>query len=134
MQVHNKRNATRARARRASDSLSMSVSQEGKEKGSGEKPLGVELPAGLGTPVFRATWAEWIGYRRQHGWSVKAPWAQRQLAMLAEHGPEVAAAALQQSMRQGWQGVFPEKVADARLRHSPEDSDLTPTDYSYLDS
>lgn len=99
------------------------------------QPDGVELPADLDVDEFKRTWREWLAYRRENRWPCKSRWAERQLAMLAAHGPDVATAALKQSMTMGWQGVFPDKaVTRAPRRAGPEDSDLTPADYSYLDA
>ncbi len=83
----------------------------------------VEVPAPLNTEEFSAVWTEWLTYRRRHRWSTRPDWAARQLKMLAAHGPAIAIAALQQSMAQGWQGVFPDKV-----RREPPPPDGIPVD------
>lgn len=70
----------------------------------------IPIPENLATESFLNTWAEWLKYRRGRNLSCKAAWAQKQLAMLATHGPEIATKALEQSMTQGYQGVFPERV------------------------
>ncbi len=105
--MQNKRDATRARARRASSTLVSTSKTGSKSKAvAGAR----EMPEVLNTSAFKAKWKEWLAYRREHGWSVKPAWQKKQLAKLAPHGPVTAAAALQQSMEQGWRSVWPEKL------------------------
>lgn len=92
-------------ARAHSASVSVSASEE--EGVQGEEEIPEPLAA---SPAFVATWAEWLTCRRENRWSTKPAWAKRQLAMLAEHGPDVARAALEMAMSQGWQSVWPAKV------------------------
>lgn len=85
----------------------------GTQKNKGERITtkeNVELPPGLDEDAFKNVWVEWLAYRCENRWSTKPAWAKRQLAMLAEHGPAVAIAAINESMRQGWKGVFPNKI------------------------
>ncbi len=73
----------------------------------------VELPAELATPEFRKAWSEWLLFRSSNGWPRKAPWARKQLTMLAKFGAAIAVRALQGSMEQNYRGVFPERFAGA---------------------
>ena len=93
-----------------------------------KKALAPPLPEILDTPEFAAKWDEWLACRRQQGWSTKAPWQLRQLNMLAKHGPEIAMAAIENSMNQGYQGVFPEKAKAGRHgsgKGSPDGLEVT---------
>ncbi|MCW5943317.1 MAG: hypothetical protein KIS66_13880 [Fimbriimonadaceae bacterium] len=69
------------------------------------------IPAVLDTPGFRAAWADWLRHRRQIRHPLKPMTEERQLAELARHGPVVAVRAIEDSIRHGWQGLFPEKGA-----------------------
>lgn len=101
---------------RASDSSSPSQSVDECSDSSTPSPPVVlpspepDLPEALDTDAFRKVWTEWLAFRREHRWTTRTDWRAKQLKMLAPHGPVVAAMALEQSMAQGWQGVFPEKV------------------------
>ena len=105
-----------------------------KKGGSGGETSG-GFPDVLATVAFVARWAEWIEYRRtEHKPAVTELGAKRSLAMLAKVGPEAAITAIDDAMRNGYQGLFPKKSAPPKPRRpGPEESDLTPTDYSYLD-
>lgn len=78
----------------------------------GETPT--PIPESLDTPEFRDAWAEWRDFRRQIRRPVRPLTELKQLADLARHGPAVACQAIEASIRNGWQGLFPEKIA-ARL-------------------
>lgn len=109
-----------------------------KSKFSKSDEKDAELPEALCVDSFRAKWREWLTFRRAElRKSVTPTAAKKQLSALAPLGPALAIDCLELSMRNGWQGVFPEKVrgTDSKSRRpNPEDSDLTPTDYSYLDN
>ena len=71
-----------------------------------------DIPESLDTPEFLTAWAEWEQYRREKRQALKPTTRRKQLATLSKHPPDVAVAALEESMRQGWTGVFPEKITD----------------------
>jgi len=73
----------------------------------------VPIPEGLDTPEFRAAWAEWCGVRRERSRSISAKAAARQMKKLASHGPAVAVLAIEASIENDWQGLFPEKFTAA---------------------
>ncbi|MCC6419527.1 MAG: hypothetical protein IT429_14940 [Gemmataceae bacterium] len=68
-----------------------------------------EVPACIDTPEFRAAWDRWLTYRRGRRLTCRAETLQEQLALLASLGPARAVASLTESIRNGWQGVFPPK-------------------------
>jgi uncharacterized protein YdaU (DUF1376 family) len=136
MRPHERSESQRARARRASVSSSPSTSQQGGKEGVQGKPSGDELPEPLCTPEFEAAWSNWLDYRHEKRKPVSERAARSQLAKLARFGGAVAIEAIEASIANDWQGLFPEKANNSparKRRPSPEDSDLTPTDYSYLD-
>lgn len=67
------------------------------------------LPPGLDTPDFRRAWSDWCRYRKEARHPLKPMTAERQLRMLAEHGPAAAVAMIEQSLTHGWRGLFPLK-------------------------
>lgn len=77
---------------------------------------GVELPEGLQAEPFPAAWSEWLAYRRERRLSSRDRTLRAQLASLAPLGPVAAAECVGLSIRQGWQGLFPERMA---ARDSP---------------
>lgn len=96
-----KQTSEQTRDTRASLSL-ISLISEIKEEGDDADCLRAE--------PFPKTWEAWIAHRKEHRWSVKPTWAKRQLKKLAQYGARAAARALEESMAQGWQGTFPEKI------------------------
>jgi len=67
----------------------------------------VVFPASLSTEEFTVTWSEWVSFRMAKGG--RANWEklfQKQLEWLAPMGSRVAVSVLNQSMRNGWQGLF----------------------------
>ena len=73
------------------------------------------LPAILRTEEFATVWAKWITYRRtERRPAVTEEGARRQLTKLAKYGPAVAIMALEDSMSQGYQGIFPEKFTEKK--------------------
>jgi len=67
------------------------------------------IPAVLNTKHFRASWEEWIEYRRERRLTLTPATLTRQLKRLAEVGPEAAVEAIEAAISAGWAGLFPEK-------------------------
>lgn len=70
----------------------------------------VPFPLPLDTPAFRALWQEWLSYRKGRRLSCRPECLARQLKHLASFGVEVATEAVERSLRNGWQGLFPESI------------------------
>lgn len=80
---------------------------EGKGKESASAP---EVPLLLNVPVFIEAWTRWIDVRKKSKSRPKTPWPEffgSQLKWLEPMGPEAAAEVVNQSIRNGWQGLFP---------------------------
>jgi hypothetical protein len=71
----------------------------------------------LKTAEFRAVWEEWDGYRRGKGKKFTAPTVKRQIPRLEGFGHAGAIASLENSMTNGWQGIFepPPTVVAAKV-------------------
>ncbi len=67
--------------------------------------LGESVPE-LDTDEFRRAWRDWVEHRRQIRHALTPATAQRQLGKLARAGPEKAIAMIEQSITNGWQGLF----------------------------
>lgn len=68
------------------------------------------IPPSLKTPEFEIAWDQWCKFRRATRHTITRETARRQLATLGRYPPGVAIAAIDQSIEQGWQGLFPDKT------------------------
>ena len=72
-----------------------------------------DLPSNLDTPEFRAAWADWLAYRKERRLATYKPIGlTRQLNALAAFGPQSAIAAIEQSIQQNYQGLFPKAILE----------------------
>jgi len=77
----------------------------------GEWLLGCQLPSSLDTPEFGEAWRDWFDYRKGIRHALTPKTIERQLAKLARD-PSTAVAVIEQSIENGWQGLF--EVKDGR--------------------
>ena len=74
-----------------------------------------DLPENLDTPEFRAAWADWLAYRKERRLAAYKPIGlTRQLNALSAFGPASAIAAIEQSIQQNYQGLFPKPLKGQR--------------------
>lgn len=67
----------------------------------------VTLPLTLNTPGFLAAWEEYVQYRRERRLPKLLPRSvQKQWDKLSDAGPEAAIAAIDETISQGWTGIF----------------------------
>lgn len=90
-------------------------SQKGEEKDPPNPPrtggTPATIPPELDTEQFRRAWGEWKAERAAKKCRPLTPTGEaRQLKHLATFGPAVAVEAIETSLRNQWQGLFPEKV------------------------
>ena len=72
-----------------------------------------DLPSNLDTPEFRQAWELWLAYRKERRLAAYKPIGlARQLNALAVFGPQSAIAAIEQSIQQNYQGLFPKPVSE----------------------
>lgn len=80
----------------------------------------VILPLTLNTPAFQKAWADYEEYRRQRRLPKLVPMSvQRQWDRLSDYGPGVSVAAIEQTITNGWQGIFPERVSRDMESNTP---------------
>ena len=66
-------------------------------------------PLALNTPRFRDAWNQWEAHRREKRRALTPSTRKKQLVMLAKMGEELACQAIEESIKQGWQGLFEPK-------------------------
>lgn len=72
-----------------------------------------ELPPELDTPEFRAAWKTWLAYRKERRLATYKPIGlKRQLNALAAFGPQSAIEAINSSIQQNYQGLFPKPAIE----------------------
>lgn len=81
----------------------------------------VVIPDNLNTETFRAEWEKWKGYRRKIKKRLVPETEESQLKKLSKYGEKTAIAMIEQSIGEGWQGLFELK--------SKKQQDPTPEDY-----
>jgi hypothetical protein len=77
-------------------------------KAAGPQPS-LTLPPALAADPFPAAWLEWLGYRKERRLTLRDRTMRAQLDSLAPLGPVAAAECVRLSIRNGWQGIFPER-------------------------
>jgi len=94
------------------------------------KSVEVQIPESLDTTEFAEAWSEWLAYRRERKATCSPRTLTKQLAMLADLGPPTAIQAIQASITNGWQGIFPPKHGNAngRSRHGAGPGQRHPDD------
>ena len=71
------------------------------------------LPENLDTPKFREAWEQYIAYRNRKRFKALLPESvAAQWKIMSAYGPDVSRLAIEQTIANGWQGVFPEKITD----------------------
>lgn len=72
---------------------------------------GATLPFQLDNEDFKAKWQEYLDYRKERRLPKLLPRSvQKQWDHLADYGPEIACAAIDETIRNQWTGIFPQRV------------------------
>ncbi len=88
-----------------------------------------EIPIALRTPRFEAAWAEWNAYRKERRIAAYKPiGARKQLEKLVELGEDRAVAAIEFSIRQGYQGIYEENTSGGPLKKIVKSKPLVGTE------
>ena len=84
-----------------------------KQKKPKEKKADVvfEIPEELNTPEFLQTWEEWQTYRKQKRQTLTAVSIKKQLEFLSSVGAKDAVISINESIKNGYTGLFPVKQA-----------------------
>jgi phage replication O-like protein O len=99
-----------------------------------KKVVVVEIPPNLNTPEFLKAWGEWLVHRTQIKHKVTELTQQKQLKMLAQYSPKIAIAMIEQSITNGWQGIFvlSSPTSKSSLRGPLSDAQKEDTQQNYL--
>lgn len=77
------------------------------------------LPQALDTPQFRNAWSEWEKYRSESSWKLTPTSIKGQLKKLEKYGHDDAIASLEQSITNGWRGLFPPRRESGPSQRGP---------------
>lgn len=95
------------------------VSKPPTAKENTEAASGVPIPPTLDTPEFRESWATWLKDRYDRRKAVTATAAKAQLDKLAKVGVAKAIETINNSIANGWAGLFPEPDKPATKPPTP---------------
>jgi hypothetical protein len=87
-----------------------------------EKKSTLELPDALNTPEFLAAWEEWQIYRKQRRKTLTKSTIKKQLEFLSSIGVKDAVISINESIRNGYTGLFPVKQAARNKNNSGFDA------------
>lgn len=108
--------------------------EERREEERRDRAEQTALPEELDTPQFSEKWAEWLEYRRKARKPVTEIGEKRQLKNLAKYGTSIATQAIDQSIANDWQGLFPEKIpANGRKRSGKTDAEIAVEQFGWAD-
>lgn len=82
----------------------------------------VEIPEGLNTPEFLQAWKEWQSYRKQTRKTLTEFTIKKQLGFLASIGVVDAIISINESIKNGYTGLFPVKQAARNKNNSGFDA------------
>lgn len=82
----------------------------------------VEIPEKLNTPEFLAAWEEWQAYRKQRRQTLTVFSIKKQLQFLASIGAKDAVISINESIKNGYTGLFPVKQAARNKSNSGFDA------------
>lgn len=97
-------------SRNADTDTDTDTDKTGQKRERDKKKKATTLPAGLDCPEFRKTWAEWEQFRREKKQTLTPTTARKQLSALRARAPQEAITMLEQSMKNGWTGIFEVKT------------------------
>jgi hypothetical protein len=106
-----------------------SLEGKGKETEGKGDDVSPSIPDSLKTPAFEDAWERYLAYRRSSKLKALAlDSVSLRMKELEHWGPEVAIAAINRTIANGWQGIFPEreknaKAAEPRKSFAEEDRD-----------
>lgn len=91
-------------------------------QGETENSFSFDVPESLNFPQFLAAWKDWEKYRREKRQTLKPTTVKKQLDFLASLGPERAVKSINQSIMQGWTGLFEPKEETALQQTRPTET------------
>lgn len=86
-----------------------------------KKENNIELPENLNTEEFLATWNDWTAYRKEIKKTMTERTQKMQLKKLSDYPVGTAIAMIEQSIENGWQGIFELKDNGRTAGHATKD-------------
>lgn len=78
-----------------------------------------DISESLATPEFVEAWEKFLKHRKEIGKPLKATGQSAALEKLSKFGPVIAEQSIIESISNGWQGLFPEKIQAAKQSSQP---------------
>ena len=78
----------------------------------------VQANPAFDTPEFRTAWSDWLTHRKQIRHALKPMTEARQLKDIGKSTPAVAIGRIEQSIRNGWQGLFELRETNGTFRQA----------------
>ncbi len=104
-----------------------------KKNKEGFDPLKIDFPPELGTGDFARAWIDWCAHRSEIKQKLTEKSVQMQIKKLSAHGPDVACKMIEQSIMNGWTGLFDLK-GDGSQNAGPSISDAQRQEQKRLDA
>jgi hypothetical protein len=73
-----------------------------------------EFPEKLNTDTFKAVWGEYVTHRKEISKPITPTSAKKTMSQLDKMGHDAAIAAIEHSIANGWQGIFPPKGSNGK--------------------
>lgn len=86
-----------------------------------KKENNIEVPENLNTEEFLATWKDWLAYRKEIKKTMTERTQKMQLKKLSGYSVGIAIAMIEQSIENGWQGIFDLKDNGRTAGHATKD-------------
>lgn len=82
-----------------------------------KEPIEIEYPPSLDNDEFKVAWGDWMVFRAEIKKKLTPTTIRKQLTQLEKMGVHNAIASLEQSMKNGWQGLFEVKANGSGLKN-----------------
>jgi hypothetical protein len=99
-----------------------------KNKNKSKKPTPIAIPTQLNTPDFIQTWDDFQEHRREIKATLTPRAANMQLKKLAEYSPTVAVKMIEQTIANGWKGIFELKQSNNGNGPQKQEIEIIPLD------
>ena len=104
-----------------SNDFAFNPSAEKKKKNRGKEKETIEFPASLDTPDFRTAWTEYLAFRRENKFREPQPMSvSKQFRAMEKWGVVAAISAIENTIRNNYQGIFEPKANGNGQPREPE--------------
>jgi uncharacterized protein YdaU (DUF1376 family) len=92
-------------------SIKVQSESESESESKTKEKEGFVLPDDLLSPELSDAWKRWVSYRKEKRKAITKATAERQFALFRKWGPNMSAGSIDQSILNGWTGLFEPKAA-----------------------